>query len=95
MIFFLFCLCPVKLKLCTIINFVKQIITIFNSYTYSRDIDMFPDFIKKKTSFNVGLFEHYLSESFHILYAYNFSWGLPIRTRFDDLDHVSRPQVYE
>ena len=50
---------------------------------------------KKKQTFNVGLFEHYLSESFHILYAYNFSWGLPIRTRFDDLDHVSRPKVYE
>ena len=34
-----------------------------------------------------------LSVTLIVLHYYNFAWGLPIHTRFEDLDFVSRLQI--
>ena len=48
---------------------------------------MFPDLTK---TFNFGFFAHRSSEVFKILQDYKRSWGLPVHTRYDNLDRVSQ-----
>ena len=38
---------------------------------------------------------HFVREVFQILHDYNLAWGLPIHTRFDDLDLISVTGVSE
>ena len=67
--------------------------TILDFCIYSREIiKMFPDLGKKHL--NHWLFPDTVQTSFfQTSHNYNLAWSLPIYTRFDDLDLVSRSQV--
>ena len=74
-------------------KYMNQVMNIplFFFRTYSREIiDMFPYMDK---NFIVGSHRHCSGVVFKTLHNYNLAWGLPICTRFGDLDLVSKSQV--
>ena len=59
---------------------------LLTGYTYSREIiDMFHDLTKLIFGFFMDTVP---SKIFLTLHDYSLAWGLPIHTRFDDLDLV-------
>ena len=89
------CSYPVKLKLCRIVKYIKQVVSAplcLTFCTYSREIiDVFPYLTQKK--FHWLFHGSCSSKGFQTLHYYNLPWGLPIHTRFGDLNLVSRLQV--
>ena len=83
-------------------NFIGLLSTLSRSWiyhyffffcTYSREI--IDVFLIWQKLFHWLFHRHCSNEIFQTLHNYNLAWGLPVLTRFDDLNIVSRSQVYQ
>ena len=84
----------IKVKLCMLVVLIELYTFIPLSVTlivfHGRSMTHFPIWQK----INCWLFHgHCSSQASQTLCYYNLAWGLPIHTRFDDLDLVSRSLV--
>ena len=65
----------------------------FDDCTYSKEIiDMYPHL---KTTLAQSFYWTPLEQDFSNLCDYNLAWSLHCHSRFDDLEVVSRSQVYQ